>query len=50
VRERAAKTHENAVNIVASSERGKWRREDLSEIQGVLDLITPAIVALGFES
>jgi hypothetical protein len=50
VRERAAQTHENPINIVTPPERGKWRRENPSEIQGILDLIAPTMVALGYET
>jgi hypothetical protein len=48
VRNRAAATATTPINIVTSPERGKWKRENPSEIEAVLPLIHETMAALGY--
>jgi hypothetical protein len=49
VRAKAAAARTTPVNIVTPPERGKWRRENPREIQGVLGLIEPIMKELGYD-
>ena len=44
---KAAKT--KPVNTVTPPERGKWRRENPDEIRAIIPLITPTMIALGYD-
>jgi Sulfotransferase family len=48
VRHRAAATATTPINIVTPPERGKWKRENPSEIEAVLPLIHETMAALGY--
>lgn len=48
VRERAAAVSTTPINTVTPPERGKWRKENPTEIENVLELIRPAMQAMGY--
>lgn len=48
VQEKAAATESTPVNIVTPPERGKWRRENPTEIAAIEELIRPTLEALGY--
>ncbi|MGH2735533.1 MAG: sulfotransferase family protein [Actinomycetota bacterium] len=48
VRRRARATGNTPINVVTPPERGKWRKENPSEIESVLPLIKPMMVNLGY--
>lgn len=48
VRERAAATSSTPINIVTPPEKGKWRRENPSEIEAITSLIQPTMTKLGY--
>ena len=48
VRNKAAAARTKPVNVVTPPERGKWRRENPTEIASILPLITPTMERLGY--
>lgn len=48
VRQKAEAARSQPVNVVTPPERGKWRRENPTEIENVLPLIKPTMKALGY--
>lgn len=48
VRAKASAARTKPVNVVTPPERGKWRRENPEEIEGILPLIAPTLEALGY--
>lgn len=48
VQEKAAATGSTPINIVTPPERGKWRRENPTEIAAIEPLIRPTMEALGY--
>ncbi len=49
VRAKAAATSTTPINIVTPPERGKWRRENPTEIEAILPLIEPTMAKLGYD-
>jgi Sulfotransferase family len=49
VRAKAQATSTNPINIVTPPERGKWRRENPSEIGSIVERIAPTMARLGYE-
>lgn len=49
VKEKAAATSTTPINTVTPPERGKWRKENPTEIESVTDLIAPTMEAMGYE-
>jgi LPS sulfotransferase NodH len=45
----ATAARSNPINVVTPPERGKWRKENPSEIDAILPLIVPTMKALGYE-
>jgi hypothetical protein len=48
VREAARRAKSTPINVVTPPESGKWKRENPHEIEAVVDLIKPTMVALGY--
>lgn len=48
VKDKAAATETTPINIVTPPERGKWRRENPSEIAAVMPLLRPTMEVLGY--
>jgi hypothetical protein len=48
VRAKAAATSTTPINTVTPPERGKWRKENPTEIAAILDLIRPTMDAMGY--
>lgn len=48
VRAKAAAARTKPVNVVTPPERGKWRRENPTEIESILPLIAPTMERLGY--
>jgi hypothetical protein len=48
--QRATAVARTPINVVTPPERGKWRRENPSEIQAILPLIEPTMERLGYET
>jgi hypothetical protein len=46
---KAAEARSKPVNVVTPPERGKWKRENPTEIESVLPLIRPTMERLGYE-
>lgn len=49
IREKAAATSTTPINTVTPPERGKWRKENPTEIEGIGDLIAPTMERMGYE-
>ena len=49
VRRRAAEVSTTPINTVTPPERGKWRKENPTEIEAVTDLIRPMMQAMGYQ-
>jgi Sulfotransferase family len=49
VREMAAATSTTPINTVTPPEPGKWRKENPSEIEAIVGLITPTMQKMGYE-
>jgi hypothetical protein len=48
IKEKAEATETTPINTVTPPERGKWRRENPSEVASVTELIRPTMEALGY--
>jgi hypothetical protein len=48
--ERASAVARTPINVVTPPERGKWRRENPTEIRAILPLIEPTMERLGYET
>jgi hypothetical protein len=49
VREKAATGKTKPVNVVTPPEAGKWRRENPEEIEAVLPMIEPTMLAMEYD-
>ena len=47
-RDRAAATATTPINTVTPPERGKWKRENPTEIEAIEDVIAPTMKAMGY--
>jgi hypothetical protein len=50
IRQRAGAVQRTLVNVVTPPERGKWRRENPTEIRAILPLIAPTMERLGYDA
>ena len=48
VRQRAEATRTTPINVVTPPERGKWRKENPTEVESIVSLIEPTMEALGY--
>jgi hypothetical protein len=50
IRQRAGAVQRTLVNVVTPPERGKWRRENPTEIRAILPLIAPTMERVGYDA